>query len=246
MEVLATILTALLITQIAVFTTTIYLHRALAHHSLELHPAVEFVFRFVNWIMTGQRRDEWVAVHRKHHAYTDKEGDPHSPKIYGFWKIQLGNVFYYMREAKNPETIRRFTTGLETDWMERWVFSNGTCGVIFGLFLLMAVFGFWKGTAIGLLHFIFYVFVVAPLINGLGHWRGQQNFPGNTAYNWPALAPFTGGESLHNNHHQYPRAPKFSMRPFPEEFDPSWIVIWGMGKAGLLEVLGKTYEIDSK
>ena len=67
-----------------------------------------------------------------------------------------------------------------------------------------------------------YVFVLAPLINGLGHWRGAQNFP-NTAYNLRILAWVTGGESLHNNHHAHPRAPKFSVRRL--EFDPSWPVI---------------------
>jgi len=46
-----------------------------------------------------------VAVHRKHHAFTDEEGDPHSPKIEGFWQVQLGNVFYYVRE--NQEDRRR-------------------------------------------------------------------------------------------------------------------------------------------
>ena len=75
-----------------------------------------------------------------------------------------------------------------------------------------------------------------PLINGLGHWRGAQNF-GNTAYNSRVLACMTGGESLHNNHHAHPRAPKFSMRRF--EFDPSWAVIRGLAALRLVEVSGK-------
>ena len=79
------------------------------------------------------------------------------------------------------------------------------------------------------------MFVVAPLINGLGHWRGAQNFA-NTAYNSRALAWLTGGESLHNNHHAHPRAPKFSMRRL--EFDPSWVVIRALAAVGLVEILG--------
>jgi stearoyl-CoA desaturase (delta-9 desaturase) len=79
------------------------------------------------------------------------------------------------------------------------------------------------------------VFVIAPLINGLGHWRGTQNFP-NTAYNWTFLAWVTGGEGLHNNHHAHPRAPKFSVRRW--EFDPSWLVIRVLSWAGLVDVVG--------
>jgi stearoyl-CoA desaturase (delta-9 desaturase) len=92
------------------------------------------------------------------------------------------------------------------------------------------------GLMAGMAHAILYVFVVAPLINGLGHWRGAQNF-GNTAYNSRVLACMTGGESLHNNHHAHPRAPKFSMRRF--EFDPSWAVIRGLAALRLVEVSGK-------
>jgi fatty-acid desaturase len=91
------------------------------------------------------------------------------------------------------------------------------------------------GLTAGLVHAVLYVFVPAPLINGLGHWRGAQNF-GNTAYNSRLLAWVTGGESLHNNHHAHPRAPKFSMRRF--EFDPSWAVIRCLAAGGLAEIVG--------
>ena len=47
-------------------------------------------------------------MHRKHHTFTDREGDPHSPQLLGFWHVQFWNVYYYMREARNPETIRTF------------------------------------------------------------------------------------------------------------------------------------------
>ena len=70
-----------LVTQVAVFSTTIFLHRCATHKALELHPAVAFVFRFWLWLTTGLCTREWVAVHRKHHAFTEVEGDPHSPHL---------------------------------------------------------------------------------------------------------------------------------------------------------------------
>ena len=95
------------VTQAAVLATSIYLHRGLAHRALTLHPLADFFFRIILWITTGQDRRQWVAVHRKHHAFTDTEKDPHSPLVHGLWKIQLGNVYYYIREARNPETLAR-------------------------------------------------------------------------------------------------------------------------------------------
>jgi stearoyl-CoA desaturase (Delta-9 desaturase) len=82
---------------------------------------------------------------------------------------------------------------------------------------------------------ILYMFVLAPLINGLGHWRGAQNFR-NTAYNSRVLAWLTGGESLHNNHHAFPRSPKFSLRR--SELDPSWVAIRVLAAMRLIVVVG--------
>jgi stearoyl-CoA desaturase (Delta-9 desaturase) len=214
---------ALLVTQVAVIATSIYLHRALAHRALTLHPFVDWLFRCVLWISTGQNRREWVAVHRKHHAFTDKEGDPHSPLILGFWRVQLGNVYYYVRETRNPETVARWAKDIKEDAWDRAVFNWGTLGGVVGVTLAMVVFGPLWGFVVALTHFVLYVFVLAPAINGLGHWWGRRNFSSNNATNIRLLAWLTGGESLHNNHHAYPSSPKFSMGHF--EFDPSWVVI---------------------
>jgi len=228
-------LVALALTQIAAIATSVYLHRGLAHRALRLHPVTDRCFRALLWLTTGQSRREWVAVHRKHHTFTDRAGDPHSPQVFGFWNIQFWNVFYYMREARNPETLRTFAPDITEDWLDRTVFSWGVGGLALGIALLCLVFGVWVGLAAGLVHAILYVFVLAPLINGLGHWRGAKNFD-NTAFNSRTLAWLTGGESLHNNHHAHPRAPKFSMRRF--EFDPSWVVIRCLAAVGLVEIVG--------
>ena len=62
-----------IVTQVAVFSTTIYLHRSATHRALELHPAVAWLFRFCLWLTTGLCTREWVAVHRKHHAFTESK-----------------------------------------------------------------------------------------------------------------------------------------------------------------------------
>jgi stearoyl-CoA desaturase (delta-9 desaturase) len=225
--------------QVATFATSIYLHRTLAHRALTLHPLADWLFRVVLWVTTGQSRQQWVAVHRKHHTFTDKEGDPHSPRLLGFWKVQLGNVYYYVREARNSVTVRKFAPDIPSDWWERHLFSWGFTGIALGVALAGLAVGWWQGILAMIGHGVLYMFVLAPLINGLGHWRGAQNF-GNTAYNSRILAWLTGGESLHNNHHAFPRAPKFSMRRL--EFDPSWVVIRLLASLHLVQVVGQTVE----
>jgi stearoyl-CoA desaturase (Delta-9 desaturase) len=219
-DVWIVLLVVIALTQSAAVATSVYLHRTLAHRALTVHPLADLLFRTVLWLTTGQRRQEWVAVHRKHHAFTDREGDPHSPRLLGLWRVQLLNAYYYQREARNPDTIQKFAPDLPADRLDRALFSRGIVG---------------PGLIAALAHAVVYVFVLAPLINGVGHWRGAQNFA-NTAYNSKVLAWITAGESLHNNHHADPRAPKFSVRRV--EFDPSWLVIRALTALRLVAVIG--------
>src|SRR5919206_4957854 len=96
----ATLVAAAVVTQVAILATTVYLHRTLAHRAVTLRPTVAFVFRLVTWITTGLRPREWVAVHRLHHAHTDEEGDPHSPQLMGYAKVQFGNPYLYRKAAR--------------------------------------------------------------------------------------------------------------------------------------------------
>jgi stearoyl-CoA desaturase (delta-9 desaturase) len=225
-----------------VLATSIYFHRALAHGALRVHPVADVAFRVLLWLTTGQRRQQWVAVHRKHHTFTDREGDPHSPRLLGVWRVQLLNAYYYAREAANPETVRKFAPDVREDWLDRHAFRTGVWGPVVGTALACAILGWLPGLSASALHAVLYVFVAAPLINGLGHWRGRQNFTDNTAYNWESLSWVTGGESLHNNHHAHPRAPKFSVRR--REFDPSWLLIRVLAAARLIVVVGASVRLS--
>src|SRR4051812_8953397 len=99
----------IIILQASVFTTTIYLHRSLTHRGLVLHPAVRFFMHLELVLFTGIAPRQWVAVHRKHHHFSDKEGDPHSPYIHGLWTVLFGNYFLYRKQARDIETVRKYT-----------------------------------------------------------------------------------------------------------------------------------------
>jgi len=221
-HLILTLVAAAGVIQVAVFGTTIYLHRSATHRALILHPAVEWAFKFSLWLTTGQVTKEWVAVHRKHHAFTDEEGDPHSPLILGFWNVQLGNVFYYIREIKKTDVVERYARDIKEGWWDTHVFKHGLFGVGVGTTLLCFVLGLWWGLLAASMHAATYVFFLTSSINGLCHHAGYRNFD-NTATNIRTLALITGGEGLHNNHHAYPRSPKFSFKA--SETDPAWPII---------------------
>lgn len=207
--------------QLSTFATSIYLHRSLTHRALYLHPLVTFPFRVQLWLATGIVAKEWVAVHRKHHRYSDIEGDPHSPILEGLWRILVGNVYYYARETQNPETLARYAPDVGNNWLDRYVFRSGLLGLGLGVILFVFLLGpLWGGLAFAA-QVAIYIFLNA-VINGAGHAVGYRTFD-NNATNMRLVALLTAGEGLHNNHHAFPTSARFSLRGW--EFDPSWPVI---------------------
>jgi stearoyl-CoA desaturase (delta-9 desaturase) len=234
-QVVVVVAVALVLTEVTVLATSIYLHRGLAHRSLNIHPAAGVLFRTTLWLTTGQSRQQWVAIHRKHHAFTDSEGDPHSPRLLGFWRVQLFNAYYYVVACRDRATIEKYAPDLAPDRLDKALFSHGLLGLAIGVSALCLLLGLPAGLLAGGIHAVLYVAVLAPLINAAGHWRGGRNYD-NTARNSIVLAWDTGGESLHNNHHAHPRAPRFSVRSW--EFDPSWPLIRALAAVRLLAIGG--------
>src|SRR5687767_14274809 len=95
--VLVVVVVAFAVSQLATLVTTLHLHRALSHRGIALAPGVSAVCRVILWMTTGIRARQWVAVHRKHHAFSDEPGDPHSPILEGFAMVQFANVALYRR-----------------------------------------------------------------------------------------------------------------------------------------------------
>lgn len=228
MPILVALLVGFLSMQLSTLNTTIYLHRAMAHKGLKLHPAVALLMRFQLWLFTGIKMREWVAVHRKHHHFTDEEGDPHSPHLMGLWKVLLWNYVYYARECRKADVVEKYTRDIPRDWAER-VFAHGLLGPGVGMALFMLGFSQlvhgWVGPLLGAVTYLCqgaaYIYGSA-VINSVCHVVGYKNYD-NTATNLRSVAWWTGGEGLHNNHHQYPASSKFSMKRW--EFDPAWPII---------------------
>jgi stearoyl-CoA desaturase (delta-9 desaturase) len=209
------------VSQVATLATTLYLHRTLSHRAVTMRPGVAFLFRFVMWITTGIRAREWVAVHRKHHAYTDVEGDPHSPKLLGWVTVQFGNVGLYRKVATDPVQVRRYARDLPQDKWDRVLFDRSWLGLTIGISLLVVVFGPLVGLLAAGIHTVLYLGLNAA-VNAVTHTFGRRPFD-NTATNLQWLAFLTCGEGLHNNHHAASTSAKFALNR--GEIDVAWPLI---------------------
>jgi stearoyl-CoA desaturase (delta-9 desaturase) len=218
------ILYTLIVTHITIIAVTLYLHRSQTHRGVTFNPVVNHFFRFWLWLTTAMVTKQWVAIHRKHHQYSDVEGDPHSPKLFGIKNILFRGVYYYYVTAKDARMTLSYGKGTPEDWIEKNIYSKyNYAGVCLMLIINIVLFG-WIGPIIWLIQMLWIPFWAAGVINGIGHWFGYRN--GTTRDNSHNILPigiWIGGEELHNNHHLDPANPKLSKKWF--EFDAGWFYI---------------------
>ena len=229
------ILVMLGLTHITIVSVTIYLHRHSAHRALDLHPIPAHLFRFWLWMTTGQLTKEWTAIHRKHHAKCERDGDPHSPQLYGIKTVFWQGAELYRVEAKNRDTLERYGHNTPDDWIERHLYTPySALGVSLMLIIDIALFGF-IGLTVWAVQMLWIPVTAAGIINGFGHWWGYRNFEAHDAStNISPWGIIIGGEELHNNHHTYPTSAKLSVKPY--EFDIGWMYISILSALGLARV----------
>ena len=225
------LIATLVMTHITIVCVTLYLHRGQAHRGIEFHPILEHFMRAWLWLTTGMVTKQWVAIHRKHHRFSDVEGDPHSPLVYGIKRVFFKGAVLYHEASKDKDMVNSYGVGTPADWMELHVYqphSRLGIGILFVLNTL--VFGWW-GPVIWGIQMIWIPFWAAGVINGVGHWIGYRN--GKTKDHSRNIVPWgivVGGEELHNNHHLEPASARLSKKWW--EFDIGWMWL------GLFRMLG--------
>jgi len=229
------VIVTLVMLQITMMAVTLYLHRDQAHRAIDLHPVLRHFFRFWIWCTSGMLTREWVAVHRKHHAFCEAKGDPHSPQIYGLKKVLFEGAELYQVEKENRETVEKFGRGAPDDWLEKNIYLRVPYGGILLLVITeLLLFGV-PGIIIIAIQMSSMPLFAAGIINGLGHHSGYRNFECDDAStNLVPWAFLIGGEELHNNHHAFPTSAKFSVRRW--EFDIGWLYITIFRKLGIAKV----------
>jgi stearoyl-CoA desaturase (Delta-9 desaturase) len=217
------LLLAMVDTHVTTACVTLYLHRCQTHGSIAFNPVVEHFMRFWLWVRTAMPTREWVAVHRCHHANVDTKHDPHSPIVYGIWRVVFLGTGLYHHAAHNEELVEQYGKGTPDDFLERGLYARfSLLGPVLTLLGNAWIFGVW-GLGMWLIEMAWIPFFAAGVINGLGHWWGyrtfetpdhSRNLPGGY---WSLL---TCGEALHNNHHHVQNAARFSMSR--GELDPGY------------------------
>jgi stearoyl-CoA desaturase (Delta-9 desaturase) len=224
---------------------TVGYHRLLTHRAFQTSKPIQYAFAIFGSMSVQGPVLHWVADHRKHHAHTDEEGDPHSPHlagkgvigaIKGLWHAHVGWLFS-LKDRAEPERYAR-------DWLEDPGMRVIDRLFFFWLGLGIAVpfaIGFAaRGTVIGGLQCalwagavrIFVLHHATFSINSVCHFFGRRMFATeDESRNVFWLAPLSFGESWHNNHHAFPRSAFHGMRP--TQIDPGGLVIRVLEKLGL-------------
>ena len=222
---------------------TIGFHRLLTHRAFQTYPWIERTLAVLGSLSAQGSVMDWVADHRKHHAHTDREGDPHSPHVghgsglSGLWHAHVGWLF----ETQGQADWKRYATELYEDPAMRKI--GRRFPVLVALSLLVPTLagyvldGFTLGGAIrgliwGGLVRIFFVHHITWSVNSICHFFGGRRFDvddQSTNVGW--LAVLSLGESWHHNHHAFPRSAYHGLRWW--EIDVSGLIISAMERVGL-------------
>jgi stearoyl-CoA desaturase (Delta-9 desaturase) len=225
---------------------TVGFHRLFTHRSFKTSPWLRGVFAALGSAAIEGPVISWVADHRKHHAFSDEEGDPHSPHVghgrglrgalKGFFHAHVGWLFIHTQRGSKP----RFAPDLLEDPVVRFVDRTFVLWVVIGLAvpfgLGVAIGGtivagltglLWGGAVrVFLLHHVTYS------INSLCHMFGRRTFEtADESRNLAWLAPLSFGEAWHNNHHAFPTSAVHGLRRW--QLDPGAALIWLLEKFGL-------------
>lgn len=206
---------------------TVGFHRMLTHRGFRPHPIVKLVLLILGSMGVEAPPIEWAATHIKHHAQSDREGDPHSP-MEGLFHAHLGWLF--KGRFADP---RQYCRHLLKDPIV--VFVNHTFLLWVALSLLLPfVIGGWTGFLWGALVRIFIGHHVTFSVNSICHTFGKREFETNDRSRNEWIVGLLGfGEGWHNNHHAFPRSAFHGLHWW--QIDLSGYVIWSLERLGLAQ-----------
>jgi stearoyl-CoA desaturase (Delta-9 desaturase) len=230
---------------VTVMGVTLGFHRLLTHRSFATYKPVQYALAIIGSMAVQGPVMNWVADHRKHHAHTDKDGDPHTPHghgtgfkgaVTGLWYAHMGWLF----EVSGQTEHERYARDLYEDRGMQLIHRTFPVWVALGIAIPaaagLALSGTWRGAFEAALWGgpvrIFLAHHMTWSINSVCHFFGSRRFDvedHSTNVFW--LAPFSMGESWHHNHHTFPRSAFHGLKKW--EFDPTGLVIRAMRRVKL-------------
>ncbi len=225
---------------------TVGFHRLFTHRSFQTSRPVQAAFAVLGSMAVQGPVISWVADHRKHHAHTDEEGDPHSPHvnagpglrgaIKGLWSAHIGWLFTEQGRAARRQFAPDLMDDRQMRFIDRqfllWVGVSLAIPFAAGWVITGSLVGGLSGLVWGGLVRIFLLHHVTWSINSVCHFFGRRRFAtDDESRNVFWLAPFSFGESWHHNHHAFPRSAFHGLRKV--ELDTGGLVILTLEKLGL-------------
>jgi stearoyl-CoA desaturase (delta-9 desaturase) len=228
------------------FGVTVGFHRLLTHRAFKTTPPIRATLAILGSAAIEGPVISWVADHRKHHAFADREGDPHSPHVghghgwrgalRGLVYAHVGWLFIHTHRGRRTRYAPDLLGDPVVSWVDRtfvvWALGGLVTafglGWLFGGTLRDGLTGVLWGGAVRML----VVHHVTYSINSLCHFFGRQRFDtGDQSRNLAWLAPLSLGEAWHNNHHAFPTSAQHGLRRW--ELDPSALLIRALERVGL-------------
>ncbi len=226
-------------------------HRLLTHRGFKAPKAVEYFLSLCGTLGLQSGAINWVTTHRIHHAFTETDKDPHSPRGGTYW-AHIGWIFQGTAQNQPESAQWRYAPDLMKDkvhiWMSKFYYVTP---IVVGA-ILFAVGGALSGTLMGAFSMVLWGIFLRQvigwhstwLVNSATHLWGTRRFETrDDSRNNGLVAALTFGEGWHNNHHAHPRSAKHGLTW--KEFDVNWVQIKALEKLGLVsEVYGYNLEDD--
>jgi stearoyl-CoA desaturase (Delta-9 desaturase) len=210
-------------------------HRMLTHRSFDAPAPVRYFFLALGSMALQGSAIEWAATHHKHHAKSDKEGDPHSP-LEGFWRSHIGWMFRD-RFIKSGVWAKPYEDDKVAQHIDKTFIFWATLGFVLpgliGFWIVGTWSAFWTGVLWGGLVRVGLVHHITWSVNSVCHTFGRREFASHDESRNEWVVGLLGlGEGWHNNHHAFPKAAYHGMKWY--QFDFNAIVIRFMKAVGLV------------
>ncbi|HKX82860.1 MAG TPA: fatty acid desaturase [Pyrinomonadaceae bacterium] len=207
-------------------------HRLLTHRGFKAPKWLEYFLSICGTLALQSGPLTWVTTHRIHHAFTETDRDPHSPRNGTYW-AHMGWIFRGTAQNNPWPVMVRYCPDITKDRFQVWIDKYNYVPIIvvgIALFALgglsMVLWGVFVKTVIG--------WHSTWLVNSATHLWGTRRFETrDDSRNNGLIAAITFGEGWHNNHHAYPRSAKHGLAWY--EFDVNWVQIWLLEKIGVIK-----------
>ncbi len=205
-------------------------HRLLTHRGFKVPKPIEYFMTVCGTLALQAGPLSWVTTHRIHHAFTETQKDPHSPRL-GFYWAHIGWLFKGNAQVHDAATHKRYSPDLVNDKFYQFLnkyfwLTNTFVGV--GLFFI----GGWSMVLWGVFFRVVWGWHITFFVNSITHIWGTRRFETkDNSRNNPIIGILAWGEGWHNNHHAYPRSARHGLKWY--ELDANWIQIWLLKKIGV-------------